>query len=179
MEFLETRFSFENWFLLNSFIDPILYWESHNYRNAILLKWKIFSCAWRPTFFFLFFVCNHKRHSIQNLFQKLNIFKTERSSSEIWDCQLMKLAVEHQVLSPWSCCFFFKLSKNANVLVLLLLIFSFFLQSPMPLIWFSHRSLMEVNSTHVYFRSRMILCFNDEQQKHKTYSKTRASQNIF
>ena len=33
---------------------------------------------------FFFFFCNHKRHStIQHLFQKLNIFKTERSSSEI------------------------------------------------------------------------------------------------
>ena len=27
---------------------------------------------------------------IQNLFQKLSIFKTEGSSSEIWDCQWLK-----------------------------------------------------------------------------------------
>ena len=131
-------------------------------------------------FFFFFLFAITKDIIVFEIYFKSSIFSKQNAVVLKFEIvSYMKLAVEHQVLSPWSCCFFFKLSKNANVLVLLLLIFSFFLQSPMPLIWFSHRSLMEVNSTHVYFRSRMILCFNDEQQKHKTYSKTRASQNIF
>ena len=37
---------------------------------------------------------------------------------------------------------------------------------------------MEINSVHVYFRNRIMLCFNDEKQKDKTYSKTRAGQKI-
>ena len=46
---------------------------------------------WLMTYFF----CYHKRHSIiQNLFQKLSIFKTESSSSEIWDCQWHKIFSE-------------------------------------------------------------------------------------
>ena len=35
------------------------------------------------------------------------------------------------------------------------------------LVWFSHGSLMEINSTHVYFGSRIMLCFTDEKQKEK------------
>ena len=140
----------------------------------------IFMCLTTYFFFFFFLFAITKDIIVFKIYFKSSIFSKQNVVVLKFEIvSYMKLAVEHQVLSPWSCCFFFKLSKNANVLVLLLLIFSFFLQSPMPLIWFSHRSLMEVNSTHVYFRSRMILCFNDEQQKHKTYSKTRASQNIF
>ena len=140
----------------------------------------IFMCLTTYFFFFFFLFAITKDIIVFKIYFKSSIFSKQNVVVLKFEIvSYMKLAVEHQVLSPWSCCFFFKLSKNANVLVLLLLIFSFFLQSPMPLIWFSHRSLMEVNSTHVNFRSRMILCFNDEQQKHKTYSKTRASQNIF
>ena len=184
----------------NSCIDPILYWKSRNHRNAILLNLKIFLCAWWPIFYFFFFLffCNHKRQSIiQNLFQKLNIFKTERSSSEIWDCQWHKtssvtpvfisliLLLLFQIIKKCQCCgftftnFFFFLTAT-NVLAaswvtlsktrIIVCFYSFF-------IWFSRRSLMEINPTHVYFRSRM-LCFDDEEQKDKTYSKTKASQNI-
>ena len=35
------------------------------------------------------------------------------------------------------------------------------------LIWFPRGTLMEINSTHVYFRSRIMLCFNYEKQKDK------------
>ena len=37
---------------------------------------------------------------------------------------------------------------------------------------------MEANSKHVNFRSRIILCFNDEKTKLKTCPKTIASWNI-
>ena len=38
---------------------------------------------------------------------------------------------------------------------------------------------METNSTHAYFRSRIMLCFDDEKQKvKKAHSNTIASQNI-
>ena len=41
--------------------------------------------------------------------------------------------IKHQFLPPWSWCFSFELSKYVNVVVSLLLIFSFFLRAPMPL----------------------------------------------
>ena len=73
---------------------------------------------------------------------------------------------------------FFRLSKYVTVVVLLSLIFSFFLTATnalatwiivffLFLIWFFHGRLMEINSTHVYFRSIMMLCFDDEKQKDK------------
>ena len=98
---------------------------------------------------------------------------------------------------PWYCCLFFKLSKNASIRVLLLLIFSFFLRPPMPLclvekcfwklgyfcfpsflIWFFHSRLMEINSTHVYFRSRM-LCFDDGAKKDKNIFKEKSQSEHF
>ena len=63
-------------------LDLILYWKMRNYRKVILLNLKMLFCVWWPIF------CYHKRHSIvQNLFQKLSIFKTESSSSKVWDSQ--------------------------------------------------------------------------------------------
>ena len=35
------------------------------------------------------------------------------------------------------------------------------------LIWFSHGSLMEINSTYAHFRSKIMLCFNNEKQNDK------------
>ena len=127
MEFLETWFSFKNWLFL---IHLVLYWKLHNYQNAILMNLKSFLCAWWPTFFsfflfFFFFFCYHNRHSIiQNLFQKINIFKTERDSSEIWDRQWRKsfsvtpvfttliLLLHFQIIKKHQCCGF----TNAVVL---------------------------------------------------------------
>ena len=132
----------------------------------------------------LFLYC-HKRHSIiQNLFQKLSIFKTERSSSEIWDFQWHKtfrvtpvftvliLLLLFQIIKIRQCCgfnftnfFFFLTSTNAlstswvtfsNTRIF----FVFFLLFDL----LSHGSLMEINSTHMYFRSRIMLCFDDEKQ---------------
>ena len=164
-------------------------WKSSNYRNAIQLNLKMFLCAW-----WTIFSCYHKRHNIiENLFQKLNISKTEHTSSEMWDCQWHKTFTLKPVFT--TLIWLLLLYKNVNVVVLLLLIFLLvttialatswvtFLQTRIIvcfsdfLIWFSHTSLMEINSTHVYFRSRIILCFHDEKQI-KTYSKTQASQNI-
>ena len=55
----------------------ILYWKTRNYSKVILLNLKMFYVLDD------IFLCCHKRSSnIQNLFQKLIIFKTERSSSE-------------------------------------------------------------------------------------------------
>ena len=55
----------------------ILYWKTRNYSKVILLNLKMFYVLDD------IFLCYHKRSSnIQNLFQKLIIFKTERSSSE-------------------------------------------------------------------------------------------------
>ena len=176
-----------------------------------MLFWWIWKCFYvlddlffLPFFFsFLFFpsflFCYHKRHSIiQNLFQKLNIFKTERISSEIWDRQWHKpfsvmpvfialiLLLLFQIIKKCQCCgftftnfFFFLTATNAlaaswvtlSKTRIIVCFYSFF-------IWFSRRSLMEINPTHVYFSSRIMLCFDDEEQKDKTYSKTKASQNI-
>ena len=53
-----------------------------------------------------YFFAITKDSIIQNLFQKLSIFKTECSSSEIWDCQWHKTVCNTSFLLPWSCCFF-------------------------------------------------------------------------
>ena len=104
---------------LNSCIDPIFYCKSCNYQNAILLNLKIFLCAWWHIFFFFFFFFAITKDSIiQNLFQMLNIFKTERSSSEIWDCQWhntfsvtpvfisLILLLLFQIIRKYQCCGF-------------------------------------------------------------------------
>ena len=88
-----------------------------------------------------------------------------------------------QIIKIRQCCgftftnfFCFLLATNALmtswVTLVYFLCFSYFL------IWFSHVSLMEISSTHVYFRSRTImLCLDNEKQKDKN-TKIIASQNI-
>ena len=107
--------------------------------------------------------------------------------------------MQHQFLTPWYGCFFFKLYKNAIVVVLLLRFFFFFLMATNALatswvtflkiriivcfsnffIWFSHVSLVEINSAHVYFRSRMMLCFDDEKQKDKNIFEDKSQSKYF
>ena len=66
----------------------------------------------------------------KNVFQKLSISKTDRSSSEIWDCQWHEtFSVNTSLYRLDLVAFFFKLSKYFNVVILL--IFDFFLLSPM------------------------------------------------
>ena len=147
------------------------------------------------------FFCYHKRHSIiQNLFQTLSIFKAERSSSEIWDCEWHKtfsvtpvftaliLLLLFQIIKIRQCCdftftnFFFFLTatnalatswvtfSNTRIFFVFLLVFDLF----------SHGSLMEIDSTHMYFRSRIMLCFDDEKQKDKnTFKDNSQSKHFF
>ena len=86
------QFSFKNWFFFNSCIDLIPYRKSRNYGNVILLIWKCFYVLddlFVVVVVVSFFFCYHKRRSIiQNLFQKLSISKTERSSPEICNIKL-------------------------------------------------------------------------------------------
>ena len=49
---------------------------------------------------------------------------------------------------------------------------------PSFLIWFFHSRLMEINSTHVYFRSRM-LCFDDGAKKDKNIFKEKSQSEHF
>ena len=63
-------------------LDLILFWKTRNYQKVIFAEFEnVFMCL--MTFFFAII----KDCIIQNLFQKLIIFKTEGSSSEILDCQ--------------------------------------------------------------------------------------------
>ena len=173
--------------ILNSYIDLILYWKSHNYQNGILLNLKMFYVLDDLFFFF----CNHKRHSIiQNLFQKLNIFKTERISSEIWDRQWHKpfsvmpvfialiLLLLFQIIKKCQCCGFtnfFFLFTATNALATSWVT----LWKTRIIVWFSHRYLMEINSTHVQFRSTIMLCFDDEKQKKKNIFKYKSKSKYF
>ena len=135
-----------------------------------------------------YFLTTTKDSIIQNLFHKLSIFKTERSSTDIWDCQWHKtssvtpvsitliLLVLFQIIKIRRCCgfnftnfIFFLTATNALVTswvtfrnTRIILCFFYFL------IWFSHGSLMEINSSHVHFWSRIMLCFVDEKQKDKS-----------
>ena len=74
-----------------------------NYRAVMFL------CAWWSISFAI-----TKNSIIQNLFEKLNIFRTERISSEIWDCQWHKtfclipvLCQWHKTFCPSLFCYFF------------------------------------------------------------------------
>ena len=151
-------------------LDLILYWKMCNYWKVILPNLKMFLCDWWLIF------CHHKRH-IQNLFQKLSIFKTECSSPKIWDCQwqIVQFNTSFYHLDLVAS---FSNYQNTSMLLFyfdLFFIFSYGQQCPCDqlsnffehyfpyfLICFSHGSLMETNSTLVYFRSRM-LCSNDEK----------------
>ena len=93
-------------------LDLILYWKICNYWKIILLNLKMPLCAWWPIFFAI-----TKDSIIQNLFQKLSIFETECSSSEIWDCQWHKtfcntsfycldLVAFFQIIKICQCCGF-------------------------------------------------------------------------
>ena len=126
MEFLE-NFSFKSWCFFYSCID-------HAVRSNSLLEnftWKVILLNLKMSKDL--FPYYHKRHSIiQNLFQKLNIFKTEHSSSEIWDCQWHKtfkvtpvftaliLLLLFQIIEIRKCCgftftnfFFFLMATDA------------------------------------------------------------------
>ena len=137
---------------------------------------------------------HHKRHKHIFFAIKIDIFKIcfkslvfPKYNAVILRFEIvsdLKLWMKHQVLPPWSCCFFFNLSKYVYVMNFPFTNFFFFLTATNVLatswltfsntritvcffyflILFSHGSLMEINSTHVCFRG-WILCFDDEKQK--------------
>ena len=164
-----------------------------NYQKVILLNLKMFLFVWWPIFFAIM-----KDSITQNLFKSL-IFSKQHSSSEIWDCQWHKtfnvtpvftaliLLLLFQIIKICQCCgfifrnfFFFLMATNAFVTswvklsnTRIIKYFSTFL------IWFFHGSLMEINSTHVYFRNRIMLCFNNEKQNDKSTFKDNSKSEYF
>ena len=146
------------------------------------------------------FLCYHKRSSsIQNLFQKLSIFNTDSSSSEIWDCQWHKTFSVTPVFTALILLLFFQIIKVCQCYSFTFTNFLFFLTVTNIittswvnfsntrmivcfsyfLIWFSHGSLMETNSTHMYFRCTIMLCFDDEKQKVKNTFKDNGQSEYF
>ena len=139
------------------------------------------------------FFCYQNRHIIQNLFQKLSIFKIESSSFEIWDCQWHKTFSATPAFTALILLFLFQCCGfNFTILLFFLMAINVFATSWVTfsntriiecfsyfLIWFSHGSLMEINSTHVYFRCRIILCFNDEKQEDKNTFKDHSQSEYF
>ena len=107
----------------------------------------------------------------------------------------IKLLVWHQSLTPWSCYFFFKLSKYVSVVV-----FLFFgtvtnalatswvcfsntvcVECVFRIFWFDFPMVAwwKQTLTHVYFWSRMMLCFDDEKQKVKNTFKDNSQSEYF
>ena len=100
-------------------LDLILYWKTHNYWKVILLNLKMLFCAWWPIFLLF-----KKDSIIQNLFPKLSIFKTESSSSEIWDCQWHIIFSLTSVFTALILLLLFQIIKIRQFVVLLSLIFT-------------------------------------------------------
>ena len=119
--------------------------------NSDSLFENVFMC------FMNYFFCYCKRHSIiQNLFQ-LSIFKTEHSSSEIWDCQWRKmfsvtsvftaliLLLLLQIIKMCQCCgftfinFFFMWKQKNNIFTTILFVFDF-LNTAAEIFWWNYES---------------------------------------
>ena len=136
----------------------------------------MFLCNWWP------FFCCHKRHSIQNLFQKLNISKSEGSSSEIWD-------LIFQRNTSFYCLDIVTSFLNYTKITMLWFYFYyfFFLSSQSPSNYLSNFSKTRIivcfcNFFTWFFCTRLMeinnFMFRWWKTKIKTYSKTRANQNI-
>ena len=107
-------------------LDLILYGKYVIYERLFCWIWKCFYVL-DDLFFY-----HQKRHVIQNLFQKLSIFKTECSSSEIWYCQWQIFQCNTSFyrldLVPR-----FQIIKTPQWCGFTLLILMFFLWPPIPL----------------------------------------------
>ena len=68
------------------------------YWKIILLNLKMCLCAWWIIFFA---IAKDIVFIVQNLFQELSIFKTERSSSEIWDDRYDVMMLDVSDLKLW------------------------------------------------------------------------------
>ena len=108
--------------------------------NIVHFIENVFMCL--MTYFFAI----TKDSIIQNLFQKLKIFKTECSSSEIGDYQWHKTFCNTSFYRL-DLVFFFKLSKYVNVVISLSLIFSFFHMATNALA----ASWVTFSNTRIYF----------------------------
>ena len=125
----------------------------------------MFLCAWWPNFFY------HERQCYSKF-----IFKTERSSSEIWDCQWHKIFSAAPVFTALILLLLFQTIKIRQCCGFTFTNFLFFLTATNTiatnwvtfwdtriiecffywLIWFSHDSLMQINPAHVHFTSRIL-----------------------
>ena len=134
--------------------------------NASLLK--SFFTEFENVFMRLttYFFCYHKRHNIQNLFQKL--------SSKIWDTSFvipvftaLILLLLFPIIKIRQYFFFFLTATNAltTCWVTFSEIASYSLCLSYFLVWFSHDRLMEINSTHVSFRSRILMSCYDNKKR--------------
>ena len=144
-------------------LDLILYWKICNYWKIILLNLKMSLCAWWPIFLLSQKTVLFKIHFKSLVYSKQNVvvLRFEIVSG-------IKLSVKPIFTTLILLLFFKKLPKYINVVVSLLLIFSFFLWPPMPL-----QLVEEVFRTLGYF-----LCFSYLNRKIKTHSRTIANQNI-
>ena len=129
---LGTQFSFKNWYFFYSCRD--LGVRSNSLlENAYLLKGyfaefaNVFMCLK------IYFFAITKDSIIQNLFQKLSIFKTECSSPKFWDCQWHKTFSVTPVFTALILFHLFQIIKICQCCGFTFTIFSFFLQPPMPL----------------------------------------------
>ena len=149
-------------------LDLILYWKTHNYQKVILLNLKMSWCAWWPIFLLLVLF----KIYFKSLILRFEIFKG-KTLSVISVFTALILLLLFQMTKTRQCCGF----TFTN--------FSVFLQPPMPLrldeyflrtlvyflcfpyflIRFSLGNLMEISSTHVYFRSGTIMLCLDKKDK--------------
>ena len=115
---------------LTKVLDLILCWEMRNYRRVILLNLKMFLCASWPIF-----LLSQKTHYYSKLFQKLSVFKTECSNSEIWNCQWHKTCSIIQVFTTLIFLLIFQIIKIGQCCGFTLFNFFFFLTATNVTSW--------------------------------------------
>ena len=145
-------------------LDLILYWKTHNYRKVILLNLKMSLCAWWPIFLLLVLF----KIYFKSLILRFEIF-SGKTLSVIPVFTALILLLLFQIIKIRQCCgfnftilFFFLMATNALATSWLTFSNARIIECS---IWFSHGRLMKINSTHVYFRSRIMLYSNDEKQR--------------
>ena len=145
-------------------LDLILYWKTHNYQKVILLNLKMSLCAWWPIFLLLVLF----KIYFKSLILRFEIF-SGKTLSVIPVFTALILLLLFQIIKIRQCCgfnftilFFFLMATNALATSWLTFSNARIIECS---IWFSHGRLMKINSTHVYFRSRIMLYSNDEKQR--------------
>ena len=145
-------------------LDLILYWKTHNCQKVILLNLKMSLCAWWPIFLLLVLF----KIYFKSLILRFEIF-SGKTLSVIPVFTALILLLLFQIIKIRQCCgfnftilFFFLMATNALATSWLTFSNARIIECS---IWFSHGRLMKINSTHVYFRSRIMLYSNDEKQR--------------